>query len=66
MIAERVPAAEATVWTMLFSRIDESDLEAEIDVGRREDRRNERAENEAAYREFSGFHRAKSYTRKEA
>jgi hypothetical protein len=23
MIAERVPAAEATVWTMLFSRIDE-------------------------------------------
>src|SRR6476469_10306662 len=24
MIAESVPAAEATVWTMLFSRIDES------------------------------------------
>src|SRR5438093_3083972 len=24
MIAERVPAADATVWTMLFSRIDES------------------------------------------
>ena len=24
MIADRVPAAEATVWTMLFSRIDES------------------------------------------
>ena len=24
MIAESVPAADATVWTMLFSRIDES------------------------------------------
>ncbi len=24
MMAERVPAADATVWTMLFSRIDES------------------------------------------
>src|SRR2546423_12124264 len=24
MIADRVPAADATVWTMLFSRIDES------------------------------------------
>ena len=78
MIAESVPAADATVWTMLFSRIDESftalrmaieitaagnrrgegeaDLEAEVDVGRREDRRDERAENQAAEGEFFGFH----------
>ena len=70
MIAESVPAADATVWTMLFSRSTspsgaqdshrdhrrgdrrregEADLEAEIDVGRREDGRDERAENQAAY-----------------
>src|SRR5204863_69886 len=32
----------------------EADLEAEVDVRRREDRGDERAENEAAYRELSG------------
>ena len=69
MIADSVPAADATVCTMLFSRIDElrdhaqerhrdhrgrdrrregeAHLEAEIHVGRREDGRDERAEDQA-------------------
>src|SRR5215470_8973584 len=61
MMADSVPAADATVCTMLFSRIVESlnrernaieMTAAEIDIGRGEDQRDQHAEDDAPQRQF--------------